>query len=154
MLELSLSNVSQKRITFLCGEPGPLSIQCLLNQKLGRSVDVSPIIELAEDVCDLHSNLPDELLYGRSGYLFALLYLRKELGDGIVPSTIIRKVVEGILKSGQAMSKSTKSRSPLMFAWHEKIYIGAAHGLSGILAILLQSRDCITPAELNELGKG
>ena len=61
--------------------------------------------------------------------------------------------MEAILKSGQVMSKTTKSRSPLMYAWHDKVYIGAAHGLAGILSLLLQARECLTPAELKELVK-
>ena len=28
--------------------------------------------------------------------------------------------------------------SPLMYTWHEKHYLGAAHGLAGILTLLLQ----------------
>ena len=42
------------------------------------------------------------------------------------------------------------SRAPLMWAWHDKVYFGAAHGLAGILGVLLQAREHITPAELEE----
>ena len=38
-----------------------------------------------------------------------------------------------------------------MFSWHDKVYIGAAHGLAGILTLLLQARDHLTPAEMKEL---
>ena len=37
-------------------------------------------------------SLPDELLYGRAGYLYALLYVRRHLGEEAVSSDIIRKV--------------------------------------------------------------
>ena len=100
---------------------------------------------------DLSSGLPDELLYGRVGYLYCLLYLRQEIGDSAVPTIIIRKVVEAVLRSGQAMARATKSRSALMFSWHDKVYIGAAHGLAGILTMLLQARHYVTPAEMEEL---
>jgi hypothetical protein len=70
-----------------------------------------------------------------------------------VPNMVIRKVVEAITKSGQAMVRSTKTRSPLMYAWHDEVYVGAAHGLAGILAMLLQARDSLTPAELKEVVK-
>lgn len=37
------------------------------------------------------------------------------------------------------LSSSTKdSEFPLMYTWHEKHYLGAAHGLAGILTVLLQ----------------
>eukprot|EP00090_Calanus_glacialis_P004780 TRINITY_DN13584_c0_g1_i1.p1 TRINITY_DN13584_c0_g1~~TRINITY_DN13584_c0_g1_i1.p1 ORF type:complete len:403 (+),score=138.06 TRINITY_DN13584_c0_g1_i1:730-1938(+) len=150
LLEQSLSTVSSSRVTFLCGSPGPLAIQCVLHQKLGQSPNLSPILAMVGEVCDLPSSLPDELLYGRAGYLYTLLYLRAELGEATVPSMLIRKVVEAIIKSGQAMARSTKSRSPLMYAWHDKVYVGAAHGLSGILTMLLQAKDSLTPAEMKE----
>ena len=35
----------------------------------------------------LAKNLPDELLYGRVGFLWACLFLNKHLGPGTVPST-------------------------------------------------------------------
>jgi len=150
LIQQSLATVSSSRVTFLCGSPGPLAIQCVLHHKLGQSPNLSPILAMVGEVCDLPSSLPDELLYGRAGYLYTLLYLRRELGEATVPSMVIRKVVEAIIKSGQAMSRSTKSRSPLMFAWHDKVYVGAAHGLAGILTMLLQAKDSLTPAELKE----
>lgn len=33
-----------------------------------------------------------------------------------------------------------KSESPLLWEWHDKIYFGAAHGMAGILYMLLQVR--------------
>ena len=150
LLKQSLTTVSSSRITFLCGSPGPLAIQCVLHHKLGQTPNLSPILAMVGEVCDLPSSLPDELLYGRAGYLYTLLYLRAELGEATVPSMLIRKVVEAIIKSGQAMARSTKSRSPLMYAWHDKVYVGAAHGLAGILTMLLQAKDSLTPAELKE----
>ena len=149
-LERSLYNVSQARVTFLCGSPGPLTLLAVLRHRQGAAPDLSQILSLASQVTDLSSGLPDELLYGRAGYLHCLLYLRQELGDAAVPTIIIRKVVEAILRSGAAMSRATKSRSPLMFAWHDKVYIGAAHGLAGILVTLLAARYCVTPAEMSE----
>lgn len=78
LLKQSLSTVSNSRVTFLCGSPGPLAIQCLLHHKLGQSPNLSPILAMAGEVCDLPSSLPDELLYGRAGYLYTLQYLRRE----------------------------------------------------------------------------
>ena len=150
-LERSLYSVSQARVTFLCGSPGPLTLLAILRHKQGAAADLSQIISLAADVTDLSSGLPDELLYGRAGYLYCLLYLRQEIGDSCVPTIIIRKVVEAMLRSGQAMARATKSRSALMYSWHDKVYIGAAHGLAGILTLLLQARRYVTPSEMDEL---
>lgn len=38
------------------------------------------------------SDLPDELLYGRAGYLYALLYLNTEIGPGAVSESAIKEV--------------------------------------------------------------
>lgn len=35
-----------------------------------------------------------------------------------------------------------KSESPLLWQWHDKIYFGAAHGMAGILYMLLQVMEC------------
>ena len=150
-LEHSLSQVSNSRVTFLCGRPGPETLQAVLQCRRGRTPDISSVLSLAPGVADLSSGLPDELLYGRVGYLYCLLLLRRELGEVSVPSLYIRRVLEAVLRSGQILSRDTKSRSALMFSWHDKVYIGAAHGLAGILTVLLQARDHLTPAEMKEL---
>lgn len=38
------------------------------------------------------SDLPDELLYGRAGYLYALLYLNTEIGPGTVCQSAVQEV--------------------------------------------------------------
>lgn len=35
----------------------------------------------------LTKDLPDELLYGRAGYLWAFLFINKHIGQGTIPST-------------------------------------------------------------------
>lgn len=37
-------------------------------------------------------SLPDELLFGRSGYLVSLLFVRHHLGTETVPQTVIQQV--------------------------------------------------------------
>ncbi len=49
------------------------------------------------------------------------------------------KLFNVIIKSGRNLSNSIKKsgKPPLMYEWHGKKYIGAAHGISGILYIIL-----------------
>jgi hypothetical protein len=42
------------------------------------------------------------------------------------------------LKNGWQFARDERSKFPLMFEWHEKKYLGAAHGMAGILYMLLQ----------------
>lgn len=37
----------------------------------------------------LSKNVPDELLYGRSGYLWACLFLNKHIGEGTISASIM-----------------------------------------------------------------
>ena len=146
----SLETVSSSRPTFLTGFPGPLAILAAVEGRRGRTVDLAPLLALAPQVCSPASSLPDELLYGRAGYLFTLLFLRKEVGVEQVGSEVVRRVVEAILASGRALAGELCSRAPLMWAWHDKVYFGAAHGIAGIITVLLQASDHITPAEMAE----
>jgi len=146
----ALESVSGTRFTFLTGFPGPMAVLAVVEGRRGRSVDLSPILQLAPQVCALPAATPDELLYGRAGYLYTLLYLRRYLGSAAVPSEVVRAVVEAVLRSGRALAAEVGSRAPLMWAWHDKIYYGAAHGLAGILSLLLQAREHLTPSELEE----
>lgn len=47
------------------------------------------------------------------------------------------QVVDEILESGKKLAESRNSSEPLLFEWHDKEYLGAAHGYCGILNVLL-----------------
>ncbi len=96
------------------------------------------VTRLKELACSSASaDLPYEVLYGRAGVLYALLFV-----GGLVPGgldeALVEQVVTAILDAGQRASQEDNSKSPLMFTWHGKRYLGAAHGLAGILTVLLQ----------------
>ena len=48
--------------------------------------------KMLSQVLDRRSDLPDEILYGRTGYLFALLYLNKCLGQNTMDSKTMQQV--------------------------------------------------------------
>lgn len=50
------------------------------------------LLQLQRTVISTDSELPDELLYGRAGYLYALLYLNTEIGPDTVPQSVIKEV--------------------------------------------------------------
>lgn len=138
LLERSKKKSLEKkpRITFLCGLPGSLAQLAVLKQ---CSKELDDLLALK---CHLKSSeMPDELLYGRVGYLYALLYVQPTFKSSKILDETIQEVIDMILDSGQKGSKCWKSRSPLMYEWHGKQYYGAAHGLIGILFVLLQAGD-------------
>lgn len=63
-------------------------------------------------------------------------------GSFIFPTLSLskRQVVTTIVESGKNMSAEQKKtdRCPLLYEWHKKQYIGAAHGLAGIYYMLMQ----------------
>lgn len=82
------------------------------------------------------SDLPCELLYGRAGFLYALLYVGA-LVPGALDEKLIEHQVTAIVDAGQQGSRDIRG-APLMYMWHGKHYLGAAHGMAGILTVLLQ----------------
>nr|CAD7411776.1 unnamed protein product [Timema cristinae] len=95
------------------------------------------------------SDLPDEILYGKAGYLYNLLYLNKHIGPDTVSPDHIKQVVAALLQSGQQLARKEKRSVPLMYMWHGKYYIGGAHGISGILYMLLLVTSAILQSGRN-----
>lgn len=79
----------------------------------------------------------DELFVGRAGYLCGSLLLNKMLGRTVVPLDITRPLFDAIIESGQHYAQRHQSQSPLMYSYYRTEYLGAGHGLSSILQILL-----------------
>lgn len=54
------------------------------------------------------------------------------------------QVVAAIVESGKKFSAEQKKseRCPLLYEWHKKQYVGAAHGMAGIYYLLLQVCVC------------
>jgi len=43
----------------------------------------------------------DELLYGRAGLLYALLYTQRHVGDGAVPNSLLFDLAQQIIEAGE-----------------------------------------------------
>jgi len=85
--------------------------------------------------------VPSELLYGRAGFLSCLLFLAANAGLHLEECTdVIAGAVQLILADGQRLADDN---FPLMWEWHGSNYLGAAHGLAGILTVLLHLRKVV-----------
>ena len=84
---------------------------------------------------------PDELLYGRAGCLYALLFIKQHGGN--VNEDLISALANAIVRSGRKLAEELRQKNsatpPLMYEWHGKKYLAAAHGVAGILYLLLQA---------------
>ncbi|XP_034057204.1 lanC-like protein 2 isoform X2 [Gymnodraco acuticeps] len=139
----TLRILNGRKVSFLCGDAGPLAVGAVVHHKLRNTEEsqdcLNRLVLLQSSVLS-DSDLSDELLYGRAGFLFALLYVNREMGEHTVEESTITQVVSAILDSGKSLSQDQKKteRCPLLYEWHRKQYLGAAHGLTGIFYMLLQ----------------
>ena len=60
----------------------------------------------------LDNSAADEILYGRAGYLFCLLFVKnhvaREILEGIELESAMRKVFDAVMKSGKKLSGSSQ----------------------------------------------
>lgn len=156
LIERSLKYLKNRRFSFLNGDAGPIAVSALIYEALGKQENLESSVQklkaLAPHVVDLRSDIPDEILYGRAGYLYSLLFVNKHIKSVNIEASLIRQVVDSILRSGQNLSAHKKSRVPLEYEWHDKNYYGAAHGVTGILFTLLKS-NVLTDKERDTLVK-
>lgn len=83
-----------------------------------------------------------EVLYGRCGYLHAILFIRKHLSIPSYGQDIALAIIDQVLETGIRNAASAKHETdlhgiPLLWLWHGKVYLGACHGISGILYTVL-----------------
>lgn len=81
----------------------------------------------------------DEVLYGWAGYLYCLLSLIHKKVEHPKLSELVLKTVQVIVKDGTSW---IENKNRLMIKWPRdrkdgKYYLGGAHGLIGVLFMLL-----------------
>jgi len=113
----------------------------ILLHRLGRS---NQVIGHAEDLLGLlHkgcASLPPEacdVLDGRAGVLKTIWFLRSELESPRFGRSLVLHISKHILYQGMLTAQKYNSESLVMWEWKSKPYLGAAHGVVGILDALL-----------------
>ncbi|XP_039998557.1 glutathione S-transferase LANCL1 [Xiphias gladius] len=131
-------------VTFLCGDAGPLAVAAVVYHRLQRGQEtdecINRLLQYHQTVVKGSGGLPDELLYGRVGYLYSLVFINQQLGQDRIPLQYIQQISEAVLASGEHLSRKyrVQNQSPLMYEWYQEHYVGAAHGLAGIYYFLMQ----------------
>lgn len=131
-------------VTFLCGDTGPLAVAAVVFYRLQRVQEadecINRLMQYHQTVVNGSAELPDELLYGRMGYLYSLVFVNQQLGQDRIPLQYIQQISESVLVSGEHLSRKfrVQNQSPLMYEWYQEQYVGAAHGLAGIYYFLMQ----------------
>ncbi|KAH1221004.1 hypothetical protein AAZX31_12G104400 [Glycine max] len=140
------ASARSRDVTFICGRAGVCSLGAVAAKHAGDDESLKYYLAQFKKI-KLSKDLPDELLYGRVGFLWACLFLNKHLGLGTVPSNYTAVVVDEVIKNGRALGR--KGRCPLMFEWYGEKYWGAAHGLAGIMHVLMDME--LKPDELEDV---
>lgn len=131
------------KVGFLVGNTGVYATAALIAHAQGSKSQMDAMIQKYSDASKTF--LPvnflscggDELLVGRAGYLSGILSLRKALGVEVLPDDVVHQICNAAIISGREYAKRHKSLLPLMYSYYQTEYLGAAHGLSGILQMLL-----------------
>ncbi|KAB0340884.1 hypothetical protein FD755_024645, partial [Muntiacus reevesi] len=72
----------------------------------------------------------------------------KERGDGgLCFSSQIKSICQAILDSGKQYAMKKRKPFPLMYSYYGTEYLGAAHGLSSILQMLLSYHEHLKPSD-------
>ncbi|XP_010241998.1 PREDICTED: lanC-like protein GCL2 isoform X2 [Nelumbo nucifera] len=142
----SASSGSGSDVTFICGRAGVCSLGAIAAKHAGNEQLLNHYLTQFKEI-KLPKNVPNELLYGRAGFLWACLFINKHIGKGTIPSTLTGPVVKEIIKDGRRLA--SKVSCPLMFEWYGTKYWGAAHGLAGIMHVLMDME--LKPDELQDV---
>ncbi|XP_050422284.1 glutathione S-transferase LANCL1-like [Adelges cooleyi] len=149
-------HTTSNRVSYLTGESGVYVTAATIYKTHMDFVNVNNMIKKVTDLLPrvLDEDYSDELLYGRAGYLYSLLLLKRVGWKDPQRDKLIRQIVSAILNSGMYFCvKENIKKTPIMYEWHLKKYLGAAHGLSGILHCLLLANEYLTKKELDDLIK-
>jgi len=138
---LSKMSLERRSFTFMCGDAGPLVVQILNcvdkgDEDMGKQY-ADELLKYSSWSAQKQDN---EILYGRAGYLYALLVVQQLCKEWIADS-FIEAIVTDIINKGVAGSaEKKKSALPLYYKWYGEEYVGAAHGYVGIFYMILQAK--------------
>ncbi|XP_053560857.1 lanC-like protein 3 [Bombina bombina] len=143
----------QTRASFLLGGAGVYAVAALIYKALGQATEVTRSLDKFKGLWEICTPLgflecgSDELFVGRSGYLCAALVLKQKLGIEVLTSAQIKAICHAILESGKQYSMKRRKPFPLMYSYYGTEYLGAAHGLSSILQMLLSYQEYLQPED-------
>ncbi|KAI3915576.1 hypothetical protein MKW92_042598 [Papaver armeniacum] len=139
------SSKNSRNVTFLCGRAGVCALGAVAAKHSGDERLLNHYLTQLQAI-KLPRDIPNELLYGRAGFLWACSFLNKHI-TGVVSSSFTGAVVKEMIDEGRRLSN--KGTCPLMYEWHGKKYWGAAHGLAGIVHVLMDME--LKPDEVEDV---
>lgn len=139
------SRSRDERCAFICGNAGIYAVSAAISDYNQRANAVQHDLKNFEhgfEACkpiNFSKYGSDELLVGRAGFLSGVYWLNQTIQPKPFTADAIIELCESIVQSGRQYSKAERSIFPLMYQYHGTEYLGAAHGVCGILHMLLES---------------
>lgn len=148
--EISLNDPGHNGIgaSLLLGHAGIYLVASLIYEALGlhnlRNENVQGFFNMHKYCIPINffPHGSDEFFVGRAGYLAACYMINKRFGRAIVTSDITLPLCNTIIESGRRTSNRYNHESPLTYMYYDKPYLGAGHGMSAILLMLLNFPTC------------
>lgn len=151
---------SEKSVGFLSGNAGiyavSVGISSALNDQDARSHDLKKFLD-AIPIYKRDESLADEMLVGRAGYVCGLKWINEVTNQSIVSDLEFSNLLEVMLKNGKDYAAENDLNIPIMYNYHGREYLGAAHGVSLILLMFLDSQwfknypECESDSQKNSL---
>ncbi|CAJ0959736.1 unnamed protein product, partial [Mesorhabditis belari] len=137
-----------KQARYLCGGLGAMTIDLTVQRDKSIEKHIHSLVRAI-----IGPAFPcDEVLYGRAGFLAAALWLKITYNEEVINPDDIKRVIDEIIHRGRE-DRSSDSNPPLMWEWHDTAYLGAAHGVAGILHLCLSFAQLLDPDSRRDLIK-
>lgn len=150
------------KMSFLCGHAGVLALEAAVlvsngmadGERLPRCLEELLQVGEASGASDPSAATENDLLYGRAGFLYCLNFVRRHVPAGLLPARFagtVTAVFDALLRSGETTAAKMDIGCPLVYFWprrskRRRAYLGAAHGLAGVLYVLLHCDvECVKP---------
>ncbi|XP_050219717.1 lanC-like protein GCR2 isoform X2 [Mercurialis annua] len=140
------ASAASRHVTFICGRAGVYALGAVVAKYADDPRLLDYYLKQFKEI-KFSNDVPNELLYGRAGFLWACLFIDKHIGKETIATECRRAVVDEMIKAGRTLA--LKDRCPLMYEWHGKKYWGAAHGLAGIMHVLMDME--LKPDEIKDV---
>jgi hypothetical protein len=131
----SIGGVDTKHCGFVDSPVGALALAaCVYHVVLRKDYKARLYVEKLMEYQEiaLKDSVSDELLYGRVGFLYALELVRLHCPDlvcDLITDESRLRVIRKVIEHGR---KGAFGEWPLMWSWHDRQYLGAAHGAGNV----------------------
>uniref|UniRef100_A0A336MBR5 LanC-like protein 3 homolog n=1 Tax=Culicoides sonorensis TaxID=179676 RepID=A0A336MBR5_CULSO len=143
----NLSTYPDKSCAFLSGNAGIYAVSAVINNlsdnQSGVQADIKSYLK-GLSVCTKPSfggtdSTGDEFLVGRAGYLAGIYYMNQNINPIQIKNSIIVEICTMMINKGRMYAEEQELDIPIMYQYHDREYLGAAHGLCSILWAFLES---------------